>query len=168
MRDASAHAVALALLLGLTAWGRPANALVFCQKKDKPTSAVKVRLAECKKNEVDATSELESQLAPRGYGRVRVVGVIPATSYWDMAFDGPHPGFLSARTPGGGITCLRPDPAVLTPEDVTGGVLTDASGNDTRAYFDGSFACDADEARVVQKVNSDGSPTNQPFNIVVP
>ena len=111
---------------------------------------------------------IDARVVPRGYGRVRVIGVIPSTSFWDMAFDGPHPGFLSARTPGGGVTCLKPDPAVLTPADVTGGLLTDASGNDTRLYFNADFGCDDDEVRVVQKFNFDGSSTNQSFNVLVP
>jgi hypothetical protein len=115
-----------------------------------------------------AQDEIDAMVVPRAYGRVRVIGVIPSTSFWDMAFDGPHPGFLSARTPGGGVTCLKPDPAVLTPADVSGGFLTDASGNDTRLYFNGSFGCDDDEVRVVQKSNFDGSPTNQSFNVLVP
>jgi hypothetical protein len=85
-----------------------------------------------------------------------------------MAFDGAHPGFLSARTPGGGITCLKPDPAVLTPADVMGGFLQDASGNDTRLYFNSTYQCDADEVRVVQKSNFDNGLTNQSFNVVVP
>ena len=105
---------------------------------------------------------------PRGFARIRVVGVIEGTSFWDMALVGPSRGFLSARTPGGGITCLKPDPRFLTLADVKGGVMTDASGNDTRQYFNGSFGCDADEVRVMQKSNGSGALTNQNFNIVVP
>ena len=112
--------------------------------------------------------EVAANLGPRGYGRVRSIGVIPSTSYWDMAFVGDHAGFISARTPGGGITCLLPDPALLTPADVMGGFLQDASGNDTRLYFNGSFGCNDDEVRVVQRSNSDGSLTNQSFNVLVP
>lgn len=104
----------------------------------------------------------------RAYGRVRVIGIIPGTSFWDMAFVGEHPGFLSARTPGGGVTCLRPDPSVLSLADVAGGFLQDASGNDTRLYFNGSFGCNADEVRVMQKINSSGALTNQNFNVLVP
>ena len=90
---------------------------------------------------------------PRGYARIRVVGIIPSTSYWDMKLVGPRRGFASARTPFGGITCLKPKPGVLTTTDVLGGVLQDASGNDTRLYFNGNFSCSADEVRVVQKSN---------------
>ena len=109
-----------------------------------------------------------SDFMGRGYGQVRVVGIIPSTIYWDMEFSGPHPGFISARTPNGGTTCLKPDPAVLSLDDVMGGLMQDASGNDTRLYFNGSFNCNDDEVAVWQKSNFDGSFTNQSFNIFVP
>jgi hypothetical protein len=114
--------------------------------------------------------QVDSMLIPRGLGHVRVIGIIPATIYWDMAFDGPHPGFLSARTPGGGVTCLKPDPAVLSITDVTGGFLTDASGNDTRSYFNGTglSGCGDDEVVVMQKNNNSDLASNQAFNVLVP
>lgn len=105
---------------------------------------------------------------PRGYARIRVIGIIPSTSYWNMALVGPRRGFVSARTPTGGVTCLKPKAGILTTADVSGGVLQDASGNDTRLFFNGSFACNADEVRVVQKSNVSGAATNQSFNIIVP
>lgn len=113
-------------------------------------------------------AQVDGMLVPRGYGQVRVIGVLQGTIYWDMAFVGDHPGFLSARTPGGGITCLTPDPAVLTLADLKGLFLQDASGNDTRLYPDASFGCDADEFRIVQRSELDGSLTNQDFNVLVP
>jgi hypothetical protein len=85
-----------------------------------------------------------------------------------MELQGPRRGFVSARTPGGGTTCLKPNLRVISKDDVVGGVLQDASGNDTRLYFNGSFGCNADEVRVVQKLNFDSSLTNQSFNVVVP
>jgi hypothetical protein len=104
----------------------------------------------------------------RGFARIRVTGVLGGGPYYTMALVGPRRGFLSARSPAGGTTCLKPDPKVFSLADVQGGVMTDESGNDTRAYFDGSFGCNSNEVRVVQKFNFDGSATNQNFNIVVP
>lgn len=104
----------------------------------------------------------------RGYGQVRVVGILPGGVYWDMVFVGEHPGFISARTPGAGVTCLKPDTAILSLSDLVGGFLQDASGNDTRLYFNASFGCNADEVRVVQKLNFNGALSNQAFNVVVP
>lgn len=115
-------------------------------------------------------SQVDAMIVPRGYGQVRVIGVIPSTIYWDMAFSGDHPGFVSARTPGGGVTCLLPDTSVLSTTEVQGGFLQDASGNDTRLYFDGTgfFGCTGDEVVVLQKSNFDNGGTNQSFNILVP
>jgi hypothetical protein len=107
-------------------------------------------------------------LKPRGFARIRVNGLIPSTSYWNMALQGPRRGFVSARTPGGGVTCLKPDTRIISQADVLGGLLQDTSGNDTRLYFDGSYGCNTDEVRVVQKLNFNSSLTNQNFNVVVP
>ena len=104
----------------------------------------------------------------RGYARIRVIGLLGSGPYWNMALVGPRRGLISARTPAGGTTCLRPNPAVLSLADVQGDVMTDASGNDTRLYFNGSFGCASNEVTVVQKSNGSGAVTNQAFNIVIP
>jgi hypothetical protein len=102
----------------------------------------------------------------RGYAHL---GVVDASGpYYLLGFVGPHPGFASARSVAAGATCLKPDTSVLTLDDVFKGVLTDWSGNDTRLYFNGSFSCAADEARVVQKTNGTNTSTNQNFNVLVP
>jgi hypothetical protein len=159
---------------GVTKGCNPPANTEFCPKDVVTRETMAAFLHRLAVNQVVDAGKLDGRdsadFMGRGYGRVRVVGTIPSTSYWDMAFSGDHPGFISARTPGGGTTCLKPDTSVLTVDDVIGGLMTDASGNDTRLYFDGTgfFGCDSDEVVVVQKSNADGSATNQAFNIFVP
>lgn len=112
-------------------------------------------------------SQIDQRINARGYARLRMTGTLPGGG-WKLEFSGPVRGFLSAHQPFNGITCLRPDPAVLTPAEAMGGFLQDASGNGTYLQFDGSIYCSLDEVQVVQRTVSSGSLSSQSFNVLVP
>jgi hypothetical protein len=80
----------LVLAMGLLSWARPAEGVVFCQKKTKDSAPDKVRNSACKGKQVDVTATAASLLPPGPAGPQGPAGAqgTPATSLFAVvSFD---------------------------------------------------------------------------------